>query len=995
MPQNMDKKSRKIYIGALVCFTAFCFATRLAAKEPEWIWFEHAGAPHSGWETTFFRKTFNVAGSVAKAELIGTVDLQMTVYLNGQLVATNKHWDKPVKVDVTSVIKPGENVIAARGRSDGVDPGFILRLELTFADKSIRTILTDTTWLCSTNESPGWEKTVFATTGWLKPAGKGELGVQPWGPLAFGALATAAESLQLLPGFKAELLRSAQPDEGTWVCLTIDNKGRLIISPQERNSDTDGGMLRVALDEIGHIKKLEPLNTPVGAAMGLLYAFDSLYVSGQGPNGIGLYRLRDTRGNDQFDEVEFLKKFEGGANEHGEHAILLGPDKKLYLINGNNTRPPEGVLSDSPHRNYQEDHLLPRIMDPVATFFDKLKVPYGYVARTDAEGKKWEIICGGLRNSYDFDFNTDGEMITYDSDMEWDIGLPWYRPTRITHLVSGGEYGFREGTTKWPAWYPDSLPGTLDIGLGSPTGLKFGTRSQFPPRYKKALFAMDWAYGRILAVHLTPQGATYTATSESFLSGKPLPVTDLEFGSDGAMYFIIGGRGTQSGLYRVTYAGPRVAELPDANVAQAESEGKTARALRHKLESFHGRPDPSAIDFLWPHLNSADRWIRYAARIALERQDVSLWKNRALRETHLEASLTALLALVRQGDRSLQTEILASLGRWSPDQLAESQKLEALRILALSFIRQGKPEADAVNDIIEILEAQYPASSDLLNRELSSLLAYLDAPHLVAKTIPLLDSARSHEQQTYYAFALRNVMQGWTHTQRETYFNWFNRAQQEYTGGNSFSKFLMKIKQEAVAALPEPERKALATLLETKPVKSAPVDAQRPFVKEWTMNDLLPLLDQVGQNRSMTKGKAAFVAAQCQTCHRFGNDGGSVGPDITAAASRFSRRDLLDSILLPSKVVSDQYRNFTITKRDGGEITGLLVEETLTKVVVMANALTKEQVEISKTDIVKRAASQLSPMPEGLLNTLTQDEILDLIAYIESGVVAETNQLKR
>ncbi len=970
---------------ALTGLAAFWFAGVLAAKEPEWIWFDHAGAPHSGWETTFFRKSFTIDGAVSKAELIGTVDLQMTVYLNGQAVATNKHWDKPVKVDVTAAIKPGKNIIAARGRSDGVDPGFILRLELALPDKSTNTILTDTTWLCSTNESPGWEKPEFAAADWVKPVSKGELGVQPWGALAFGALATAAESLQLLPGFKAELLRSAQPDEGTWVCLAIDHRGRLIISPQERNSDTDGGMLRVTLDRKGHVEKVEPLNTPVGAAMGMLYAFDSLYVSGQGPKGIGLYRLRDTHGKDQFDEAQFLKKFEGGADEHGAHAIILGPDKRIYLINGNNTRLPEGALPNSPHKNYQEDYLLPRILDPVATFFDKLKVPYGYVARTDAAGKHWEIICGGLRNCYDFDFNADGEMITYDSDMEWDIGLPWYRPTRINHLVSGGEYGFREGTTKWPAWYPDSLPGTLDIGLGSPTGLKFGTHSQFPTRYKKALFAMDWAYGRILAVHLTPQGASYTATSESFLSGKPLPVTDLEFGRDGAMYFIIGGRGTQSGLYRVTYAGPRPEEQAGQSGALAESSGKEARDLRRKLESFHGSPNPAAIDFLWPHLNNADRWIRYAARIALERQDVSLWKTRALHEPDLAASLTALLALVRMGDRSMQPEILAALAHWPPDQLDDDQKLEALRILALSFIRHGKPEAGVVSDIVKILDAQYPASSDPLNRELCSLLAYLDAPTLVARTIPLLASAKSQEQQIHYAYALRNVTQGWTRSDREAYFNWFNRAPQQFTGGNSFGKFLAKIKQEAVAALPESERAALAALLDSK-AESKPVEISRPFVKEWAASDLAPLLDQVGKNRPLVKGKSAFAAAQCLTCHRFGNEGGSVGPDITAAASRFNRRDLLESILLPSKVVSDQYRSFTITKRDGSDVTGIIVEETAAKVVVMTNAITKGQTDVLKTEIASRAVSQLSPMPEGLLNTLTQDEILDLLAYIESGV---------
>src|SRR5439155_2293261 len=99
---------------------------------------------------------------------------------------------------------------------------------------------------------------------------------------------------------------------------------------------------------------------------------------------------------------------------------------------------------------------------------------------------------------------------------------------------------------------------------GSPTGVKFGTNSKFPQRYKNALYAMDWSYGRILAVHLTPKGATYGGTFENFVAPQssqkpgpktPLNVTDLEFGQDGAMYFTTGGRGTQSGLYRVSFTG--------------------------------------------------------------------------------------------------------------------------------------------------------------------------------------------------------------------------------------------------------------------------------------------------------------------------------------------------------------------------------------------------------------------------------------------------------
>src|SRR5262249_875747 len=148
--------------------------------------------------------------------------------------------------------------------------------------------------------------------------------------------------------------------------------------------------------------------------------------------------------------------------------------------------------------------------------------------------------------------------------------MPWYRPTRIIHCVRSGEYGWRSGTANWPEYYADSLPPVFNIGIGSPTGTKFGTKSNFPEPYRSALFAFDWSYGRIFAVHLNPLGSTYDADVEVFLKGKPLNLTTLCLGKDGAIYFITGGRGTQSGLYRVSYVGRGSSS---STVAPASSEG--------------------------------------------------------------------------------------------------------------------------------------------------------------------------------------------------------------------------------------------------------------------------------------------------------------------------------------------------------------------------------------------------------------------------------------
>ena len=109
-----------------------------------------------------------------------------------------------------------------------------------------------------------------------------------------------------------------------------------------------------------------------------------------------------------------------------------------------------------------------------------------------------------------------------------------------------------------------------------------------------------------------------------------------------------------------------------------------------------------------------------------------------------------------------------------------------------------------------------------------------------------------------------------------------------------------------------------------------------------------------------------------------------MGPELTAASSKYSRRDILESILEPSKVISEQFQNITIIKKDGDDVSGRLVDEDGKRIVIQPSPLNPERVEIKKGDIAERRVSKVSPMPEGLANQLTENEILDLLAYIES-----------
>ena len=189
-----------------------------------------------------------------------------------------------------------------------------------------------------------------------------------------------------------------------------------------------------------------------------------------------------------------LPNSEGGG-EHGPHSVRLGPDgKSIYVIAGNHTDPPTGFSRSTIPTNWSEDHLLPRQWD--AWTRCRKVAPGGWIARTDEQGKDWEMFSIGYRNPYDFDFNADGEIFAYDADMEWDMGTPWYRPTRVVHATSGSEFGWRSGTGKWPAYYGDSLPQAVDIGPGSPVGACFGYGAKFPAKFQRDFTAWIGRLGR-------------------------------------------------------------------------------------------------------------------------------------------------------------------------------------------------------------------------------------------------------------------------------------------------------------------------------------------------------------------------------------------------------------------------------------------------------------------------------------------------------------------
>jgi len=795
--------------------------------------------------------------------------------------------------------------------------------------------------------------------------------------------ATPVERIRVPEGFQVELLYSVPLQEkGSWVSMTHDPQGRLIVSDQA------GPLYRVTPGEHPEDTQVEQLEVRIGNAQGLLYTAESLYVmvNGKVAEGSGLYRLRDTNGDDQFDEVEFLKSIPG-LGEHGPHAVVLGPDgESLYICAGNHTKLPE-VQSSRVPRNWDEDHLLPRLWDAGGHAVGML-APGGWICRTDLDGKDLELVSSGFRNHYDLAFNPDGELFTFDSDMEWDIGTPWYRPTRVCHVTSGSEFGWRSGTGKWPTYYPDSLPATVDIGPGSPTGVAFGTGAKFPAKYQRALFACDWSFGILYTVDLKPRGSTYVGEAEHFAVGTPLPLTAiLVNAADGAMYFTTGGRSTQSGLYRVTYVGDESTEPAKRDSNSHDS----VRQLRKQLEAFHGAEDPDAVSVAWPNLSHSDRFIRFAARVAIEHQPVDTWQDRAFSEEEPNALILAMIALARCGDESLQLDVLQSLNHLDWEKLSEDQQLALLRAYGLAFIRLGAPTDELRLEVLNKLDGHYPADSRLLNEELSQLLIYLEAPEVVSRTLGLLVSAASQEEQIHYILALHSLKSGWTLEQREEYFQWFQRSDRLH-GGNSFSRFLSNIRLEAVELLSEEEKVALSDVLSRERVETLVTEEvePRPFVKKWELADLVPS-DEEMVGRDVRRGREIFAAASCFQCHRFKGEGGIIGPDLTAAGHRFDDRYLIESLIDPDKVVSDQYQATVFHLDSGKTVVGKIANLNDDKLMIITDMLQPSNLTTVRTsEIDEQYPSEVSMMPSGLLDTFHRDEILDLLAFLKSGERADS-----
>ena len=350
--------------------------------------------------------------------------------------------------------------------------------------------------------------------------------------------AEPARGFKLPPGF--EVHQFAGPELANDIyALHIDADGRIVVAGKGYvreliDTDNDGTVDRA----------VELIPAPKGGAMGLLWEKENLYVVVDG----GLHCYAGVTGKKPSAEKPTTILAIRADGEHAAHAVKRGPDGSLYLMCGNNSGIAAKTITDP----------MSPVKDPVA----------GGFLRIDAKTNAVSLMADGFRNAYDFDFNSRGQAITFDSDNERCVGLPWFEPTRLYHVRPNGHYGWLnpQFTQTWrkPPDFPDVVTPILTAGRGSPTGVVCYRHTAFPKAYHDGVFFADWTFGKVYFSPLTPAGETLAGKLESFLESTGesgfAPTGMAVHPTTGDLYVASGGRGTRGVVYRIRAIKP----TPDA-----------------------------------------------------------------------------------------------------------------------------------------------------------------------------------------------------------------------------------------------------------------------------------------------------------------------------------------------------------------------------------------------------------------------------------------------
>ena len=524
------------------------------------------------------------------------------------------------------------------------------------------------------------------------------------------------DQFDLPPGF--HIYRAAAPKlTGGSYDLTLDADGRLLVGDGQRVrrlDDTDGD---------GVFDRYQTIAEGLGGRgpQGLLVLDDHLYaVGGDGVQLFSGYRTSASLKPDERlkHEGRLGAPFNTGG-DHAAHTLLRGHDGYIYLVSGDGG----GVGG----RKHITETSSPMLEERVASVF-----------RFSPDGTKWECVASGGRNPPSLGMNYLGELFSFDSDMEWHVDVPFYRPVRLNHWATGADLGW-QGVGAYPPYYIDTIPGILDVGRGSPDWGVFYEHVQFPERYRDAFLCCDYRWksatsggynksGRLVAFHLRRAGATWKAEMSLLAQAKPggrtpdgkainFGLVDVDVAPDGSIFV----SDHNQGVWRIFYDARENPNVPALGPPPPAGDGlNTLSYPQPSAEWARARLETSPTATWVAHVANATsprqrlRAIRMAAsRFAeLQTDDLVAWCNDTAAEVRGQAAWLI-------GIRGNATEVPLALA------LLEDSDPFVRRRAAEAFTRLR--DSRATEKLIELLAAperhvRYAAMMALAHRPSAEFL---------------------------------------------------------------------------------------------------------------------------------------------------------------------------------------------------------------------------------------------------------------------------------
>lgn len=721
-----------------------------------------------------------------------------------------------------------------------------------------------------------------------------------------------------------------------------------------------------------------------------------------------ILRVRDTDGDGRGDLEENIAVLESDATyPHNGHSGLAWH--------------PSGDLIFGLGENFQKEWTL--------TASDGTKVKgtgEGGIFRCRPDGSKLRRIAKGFWNPFGICVRPDGEIFAAEND-------PGSRPPcRLLHIVEGGDYGYQRLYGNAPfhpfvAWNGE-LRGTLP--MISPTG-------EAPcgiALLGGGLLVPSWADNRIDFFPLEQKGASYTAERMEIVAGgeffRPTCIkqvspftyylTDWVYGS-----YELHGKGR---IWKLEIDPVAASEwLHPAKPKALNQDARFARQLRSgranlsttKLFAIAASDDPflahAAIQSLssharfwdaaaitrmpaaqrvtaalalrrsqatvqsWPRLLLQDsnpavvfealRWIADERMSGFEAEIEALMKRSDIRYRLFEAALAAwnaitgnpsagvaddkmLLQRIRDPDASpaIRAYSLRLLSRKGAGKLTEKYLLNLLRVNDPDLSREAvrtlasRTNASAMKLLARL--AEDPKLDENLRAEAIVGLAR-DAPPHIARLVKLAESANQgirHEALRALRFISLNKKQG----QR------LLLVADRYKASRPLIQFIL----------------TPASLSQGRP--------ELTDAKAWSRRLAKRKGDPVAGRRIFFNPKLAL----CSTCHRHSGRGVVLGPDLSAVADRNDPDWLLTAILQPNKDVAPQFYPWSIETKDGVDFVGIMLRKGGRSGKEFYRGTNGREQAILKSEILSRRELKSSLMPEGLLASLTDQEIRDLLAFL-------------